>query len=80
MLPALSLRLSGGSEGGARLSVSRLTRCFLLLLLLLLLDSGRPLVNQRGNAVVAEMILLLAPGLLELAIAPSFVELLFVEN
>ena len=74
------LQLSGSSEGGARLSASRLTRCFLLLLLLLLLDSGWPLVNRRCNAVVAEMILLLAPGLLELAVAPSFVELLFVEN
>ena len=73
------LRLSGSSKGGARLSASRLTCCFLLLLLLLL-DSGRPLVNRRGNAVVAEMILLLAPGLLELAIAPSFVESLFVKN
>ena len=71
------LRLSGSSKGGARLSASRLTRCFLLLLLL---DSGWPLVNRRGNAVVAEMILLLAPGLLELAVAPSFVESLFVKN
>ena len=74
------MRLSGSSKGGARLSASRLTRCFLLLLLLLLLDSGWPLVNRRRNAVVAEMILLLAPGLLELAIAPSFVESLFVKN
>ena len=74
----MMLQLSGSSEGGARLSASRLTRCFLLLLLLL--DSGWPLVNRRRNAVVAEMILLLAPGLLELAVAPSFVESLFVEN
>ena len=72
------LRLSGSSEGGARLSASRLTRCFLLLQLLL--DSGGALVNRRGNAMVAEMILLLAPGLLKLAVTPSCVESLFVEN
>jgi len=78
MLPALLLQLSGGSEGGASLSASRLTRCFLLLLLLL--DSRGPLVNRRGNAMVAEMILLLAPGLLKLVVTPSCVESLFVEN
>ena len=38
------------------------------------------MIDRRGNAVVAEKILLLAPGLFELALAPNFVEALFVAN